>query len=404
MNKQQKDILDKIKIGRNVFISGVAGTGKTYTINNITDWAKATEKNVGITASTGISALLINGKTIHSFLGLGLGKKTVKELVVNINKKIFIKRRILFLELLIIDEISMLGLSLFEKIDQILSSIRNNSRPFGGIQVVFCGDFAQLPPVNDKYCFLSPVWKSLTLESVYLTKNYRQIEDQPFQDILNRLRWGICSQEDLDILLDTYHNSFSDIKPTILYTKNINVQTLNEQKMKELNQEIIVYKNIFSSEKSKFIAKTQNIDETVSLCLGAQVILTRNIDLEIGLVNGSRGIITKIEKERVKVKFKIGEHWISFVKNDLSDKENMSIWCSYLPLKLAYALTIHKSQGMTIDCLEVDLSDTFEYGQAYTAISRAKNLKSIKIINVRTNCFKTHPQVIEFYKIFSSLY
>jgi ATP-dependent DNA helicase PIF1 len=372
----------------NVLITGAAGTGKSYEIDRIVRSLKHENKTYAVTASTGTAAILIRGRTIHSYLGIGLGTADVPKLVKKTKAAIKLKLRLL--EVLIIDEISMVDDILFEKISQFLQAIRGNDDPFGGVQLILVGDFAQIPPVTGDYCFKSKEWERANIEIRTLKKNWRQQEDKVFQAILAEARQGKLSNESMNILKSrTKLKKIKGIEPTILFAKNVDVDAINErmyrkllrQGQKDADEGGLPFE-LFRKE------YTQNVP--LDLCIGAQVVLTWNISFEEGLVNGSRGVVTSVSNDSgPMVKF-IGKETstlITFVK--LADK---------IPLKLAYALTIHKSQGMTLDYMVVDLgSSIFEYGQAYTALSRAKNLESIVFIDICKESFKTHPDVKNIY-------
>jgi ATP-dependent DNA helicase PIF1 len=223
--------------------------------------------------------------------------------------------------------------------------------------------------------------------------------------MLNQLRWGKCPSDVLQALKETKNNLFEgDIKPTVLYSKNVDVDALNLKKFKELIENgarSFTYHSSFSCEGGQIWAQSSKIPDIVELCVGAQVVLTWNVDLERGLCNGARGIVTDIGLSGVTVKFMSGLTTV-IGNNRVENEDNKNIWMSFMPLRLAYALTINKSQGMTLDCaivvLDVYSNKEFMYGRAYTALSRVRNLKSIQIMNVCKDCFAVHPEVVEFYE------
>jgi ATP-dependent DNA helicase PIF1 len=310
----------------------------------------------------------------------------------------------------------MLDSVLFEKISAIFSYIKSYSlndqellhKPFGGVQIILIGDFCQLAPVNGFYCFLSKMWKQANIKAVLLEELVRQNDDVLFQKMLQIIRKGKCTDNILKVLNALKDTQFdNEIIPTKLYPKNINVDKINEieiNKLKEAGNKTNVYKATASKENAKNVGKYD-----VELVENSQVIVTRNIDISIGVVNGMRGVIKHLQDNSVIIKDTEGRlHNISYFK-DVFDKTNKSdkgdkgdkgdkVNISHMPLKVSYALSIHKSQGMTIDALEIDLGENiFTCGQAYTALSRAKSLQSIKIIEVSKESFKTNPYVKEFY-------
>ena len=394
MNPEQQLALNDVVKGLNVFITGGAGVGKSFLVNKIFD---VIDKSIGICAMTGCAALLINGATVHSYLGIGLAKESAEELAIKVRRFVTIRDRILKLEVLLIDEVSMLNDELFEKLYKFLQLVRKNTKPFGGVQVIFVGDPFQLCPVEGKYCFTSKLWVDIKVHT--LIANMRQAGDQVFRDLLDRVRWGKCSDEDLATLKQCENTVFPEgIIPTKLYSKNVNVDLINQMEFNKLSTEIKSYESVSVNEYSKKWATSNKIPEKVNLRIGSQVMCTRNLPAQ-GLVNGSRGVITQIDSERVVIKLLDGES-IHLCPISISPFDNPYIIVKFMPLQLAWAITIHSSQGMTIDALEVDLGkDVFAFGQAYTGLSRAKSLDSVKITSVLATSFKTSPTVKNFFKV-----
>ena len=386
LNKEQLAILNDIQLGKNVFMTGPAGTGKTTTISEIVNYANKKRLQYGLTAMTGTAATLINGKTLHSFLGIGLAEDSAEALalqVKNFYKKYMALKK---LQLLIIDELSMMSEDLFTKISEFLSIIKCNDLPFGGVQLVLSGDFYQLPPVKGMYCFKSPVWDTLNLRSYNLKINYRQQTDPILQTILQKIRDNTILKEDIQELKKCKQTVFPNhIQPTRIYALNKHVDRINDRYYEHL---LTLYKE---TEKSYPGEK-----KPISLCLHAQVMVTRNINTDAGIVNGTRGSITKLDDDTV---------WIKTMSNEIIPirifevkDEKKKVYFSYMPLCLAYAITVHKAQGVSLDAAEIDLGDDiFEYGQAYTALSRVRNLSGLKVLNIKRKAFKNHPDVVEFY-------
>lgn len=402
MTPEQESVLQAIQHKENVFITAPAGYGKSYVIQRIVQWAREDSIPFGVTAMTGAAAILINGRTLHSFLGIGIGKGTAEELASQSKK--YIQRKLRKLSLLIIDEISMLDHQLFDKISTYLSIIRNQPDiPFGGVQLVFSGDMFQLPPVKGDYCFLSKNWSQCNFKVIPFTKNMRQQNDIPFQKILESVRAGKCSTKELEQLKALSNTEFTNgIVPTRLYSLNIDVDRINQAELQDLIDKtspiLTTYPIRYYQNESQLkpIVKSMNVPESVQLCKDAQVVLTRNIDTTIGLVNGSRGIVLEVQDQSVLVKFQ--NDLVYNVEYYNHEEDSRSLF-SYIPLRLAYALSIHKCQGMTLDAIEIDLGESiFCYGQAYTALSRAKNLQSVRLVDIHPKSFRTHPAVLDFYK------
>ena len=407
LNEKQKLAVEQTINGENILITGPAGTGKSYTIKFIIEILHANKKNIGLTATTGTAAFIIGGQTIHSFLGLGITDSSLADIFINIKKHSSIYKRLVELDVLIIDEVSMLDTLLFEKISNILCYIKSHSqndiellkKPFGGIQIILIGDFCQLAPVNGIYCFLSKIWETANIKVVLLDKLVRQNDDILFQKMLQIIRKGKCTDNILRVLNALKDTQFEeDIIPTKLYPKNVNVDKINDievNKLKESGNKTRIYKAEGSKDNIKNISKYD-----VELVENSQIIVTRNIDIYEGIVNGTRGVIKHLHDNSVVIKDTEGKlHNISYFKDIIDEtKKTDKYHISHMPLKVSYALSIHKSQGMTIDALEIDLGENiFTCGQAYTALSRAKSLKSIKIIDVSKQSFKTNPYVKAFY-------
>lgn len=413
---------------RNVFLSGMGGTGKTYTINGLVKMCM--EKGIFVipTSTTGCSAINIDhGNTVNSALGIGLAKESVAQLCNKIrtrpqNSSKWSKGR-----LLIIDECSMLGATLFEKLEELARMIRRNPQPFGGMRVLLVGDMLQLPPVGDDYVFKSKCWDAMDFYRYNLYEPHRFL-NKKFYRMLARIRSGKIRKSDIKKLqsrkqafLDgEYANS--DILPTILFGKKYMVERYNLEKLQELDQD----EHCFSASDSTF---SRNIDDTIEtgpvieapsplkkedqplledlaphrivLKIGAQVMLTRNIGVESKLVNGSRGVVRDITHDgRVLVQFVSSEEPIYIQKMDFERVVGKRRYKrSQVPLILAWALTIHKSQSATIDRVIVDLGpDIFADGQAYVALSRVRSLKGLYISNFIETCIRANEEVLEFEK------
>ena len=420
LNNKQQLAVDQTLNGENILITGPAGTGKSYTIKHIIELLQANGKKIGLTATTGTAAFIIGGQTIHSFMGLGIDDSSIADIFIKIKNRSTIYKTLAELDVLIIDEVSMLDTILFEKISNLLCYVKSHSlkdtellnKPFGGIQIILIGDFCQLAPVNGFYCFLSKLWERANIKVVLLEELVRQNDDILFQQILQIIRKGKCTDNILKVLNALKNTQFDDeIIPTKLYPKNFNVDKINEieiRKLKEAGNETLMYKAEATKDNIKSISKYD-----VELVENSQVIVTRNIDIAAGIVNGMRGIIKNLFKDSVIIKDVDGNLHNILYYTDVFDKTDKTAktgkagkagkaaaksYILHMPLKVSYALSIHKSQGMTIDALEIDLGDNiFTCGQGYTALSRAKSLKCIKIIDVSKQSFKINPYVKAFY-------
>jgi len=406
LNFEQERALTSFKAGKSIFLTGPAGTGKSVTLGKIKEYCLDVNKKFGITATTGTAAFLLGGKTLHSFLGIGLAKESAEDIFKYVRYKLPHVATILReCEVLIIDEISMLDAELFDKISEYLKFIRKNNKPFGGLQLVLTGDFCQLEPVIGNYCFKANEWKDLKLKNIYLHKLIRQDGDIKFQNILSKLRYGKCSVKTFELLSSLTTKEFGEIKPTILYPRNFDVDKINKLESDKLieagakkQEYLLEFPKSKNKEKTQKWVKSLDIPESVTFCVGDQVVVTANIDQDYGIVNGTRGVVLDVKARSVLLKRINGEQvFIKYHTSTNAEDSNLSV--SYMPLKLAYALSIHKSQGMTLDAIEIDIgSKIFAAGQAYTAISRAKSLDSIKVKSISIKSFITNPDVLVFYK------
>jgi len=432
LNKKQKEIFNLFKTGQNIFISGPAGVGKSFLLQMMKTWGIENNVNIGVTALTGAAAFLIGGKTVHSYCGIGLGEEKEDVLLYKVKKNYIIKRRWKNVNCLIIDEISMMTPELFEKLDYIAKSIRQCDAPFGGIQIILSGDFYQLPPINKGlnqykedsklFCFESPLWNKLVSNIIELEDIIRQ-KDPIFQQCLNEIREGKCSDETKKILkkrLEIKPDTLNGIEPTRLFTRKSDVDVLNNKKLVELDNEIKIF-NAFSkiskiyqeSEQTK--SSLKDIDKVISimdrdapynielkLCIGAQVMLLTNKDFNLGLVNGSRGVVIRFSNSGYPiVKFLSGlEVEIDTHSWEFDNREkNLLIIRKQIPLKLAWAYTIHKSQGSSLDYVIVDIGKSiFECGQSYVALSRVRSLEGLFLVDFAPKKIMAHPRVVNFYK------
>ena len=427
MNTEQTQALQAILQGRNVFLTGQGGTGKSFLIKKIADSFKERNKTLAITATTGCAALLLGegAKTIFSWAGVGLGEDPTGKLIAMISRSKKTLTRWLLTDALIIDETSMMTADLFEKLDAIVKNLRANQLPFGGIQLILVGDFYQLPPVAKqqgpevKFVFESPLWNQ-TIHHIIELKQIMRQTDPVFQKILSEVREGYLSPESHTILKGRMKLPWQKekIRPSLLFTRRSEVDYINTSNLKALKGErhtfsaMTKYSAVATNKKDteavqKAIAKLDRdaaYSPELTLAVDAQVMLIKNISIETGLVNGSRGVITGFGPGPLyepKVLFKGHSYPVSISPQDweVEDAGVKGVKRSQLPLVLAYAITIHKSQGSTLDCALVDISaSTFEYGQAYVALSRAKSLEALYVHDIDPKAIRAHPKVIEFYK------
>jgi ATP-dependent DNA helicase PIF1 len=404
LNEKQQKIHQEILLGKNAFITGFAGSGKSYLTMLIYHTLNKLGKNVALTAMTGCASVLINARTLHSTLAIGLARDPPEILVKKMCKREGMYNYLFNLEVLIIDEVSMLSDELFDKIADFFQIIHKSDKPFGRLQIILVGDMSQLKPVEGEYCFYAKYWDQLNINVCVLTENMRVDNDKPFHDLLMSLRWGKIN--DLAIIETMRSNNFEnmDIKPTRLFATNKRVDEINEYEIVSLvnsgnrldNYPIIYSKNYNQLKASKRFIQENKIPEFTNVCIGSQVMITRNI--EDNIVNGSRGIVVSTAQNFVTIKLMNGNLYNLFYFH-VTDEDNKDIDFKYIPLTLAWAMTIHKCQGATIDCIEIDLGESiFAPGQAYVAISRARASKNVKITNFSKKSIRADKRVIDFYK------
>lgn len=401
----QSTALKILKSGQNVFLTGSAGTGKTYILNEYTLYLRSRKIIPTVVAPTGIAASHLNGQTIHSYFSLGIRDSVDEYFISNLLEKKYLQTRFKKLKVLIIDEISMVSPNIFTAIDKILQAFKENEAPFGGIQVILSGDFFQLPPIsqsNDskRFAWQSPSWKALDLQTCYLEKKFRQ-DDNQLIFVLDEIRSGQISQKTYDILNERHQKDLDiEFTPTKLYTHNMDVDRINNDELDRLPTPAVTFN--YDSEGAKTniekLFKSALVQEELTLKKDAVVMFIKN-NPEKYYINGTTGVVidfSKDEKQLPIVKLSNGyvikveyEDWA--IEND---KGKVQAKISQIPLKLAWAITIHKSQGMTLDAAQIDLSKTFEVGQGYVALSRIKNIEGLKLMGFNEKALSVDPLIL----------
>ena len=388
----QSKALSILKSGKNVFLTGSAGAGKTYVLNEHIQFLREREITVSVTASTGIAATHINGMTIHAWSGIGIKNHLSTADLAGMKDKKYLKENLENAQVLVIDEISMLHKNQLEMVNQVLKYFKNSNEAFGGIQVILCGDFFQLPPVGDqnepnknKFAFMSQAWLDAQFTICYLTEQYRQSEND-LNSILNEIRSGSVSQKSIELLEARKNAKINTVEPTKLYTHNIDVDNLNTQQLTEIGGTPKKFKATTKGNPKLIETMTKSImaKELFELKKKAKVMFVRN-NPEKGYLNGSLGEVLKYNEKGFPVIRMLDGNEIVAEQEEwkIEDQDGKSL-ASYkqVPLRLAWAITVHKSQGMTLDCAEVDLSKTFERGQGYVALSRLKELEGLRLVGL----------------------
>lgn len=438
LTEEQRKALDEVLKGNNVCVCGSAGTGKSYLIRVLVKILRGVGKRVRITASTGIAASNLNlgATTLHSFVGSGLCKESAEREAVKIASNDNTKKQWKYTEVLIIDEISMVRPDFWDKICYIAKVVREQVVPFGGMQVIVFGDWAQLPPVvskmdkksvgykDIKYCFQSVGWKEVIGDNVIILKSVIRQKDPKFVELLRQIRDGDLSEDSKRLILTRVRAKLDcpeGIIPARIMPRKKDVKKHNDQEMEKISEPPFIFLktekliNCQSTDSDANLAITKlreslkkRVDDEVILKKGAVVILTVNLSQDF--VNGLQGVVTGFEDGLPIVKFingyeeKIKKYsWSQKVERKGKDKGYVGVSIEQIPLTPAWAITTHKSQGMTIKFLEIDLSaKNFEVGQAYVALSRAVDLEGLTILCFHENSIKNDPLVVEFYKKYSS--
>ncbi len=421
LSEDQKQAVYAVEDGDSIFISGSAGTGKSYLLQYLK--ANYSDSGLHITASTGIAAVHVGGQTLHSWAAIGLGNLPAEQIIENLFSAKFsrVRRKLKLAKMLAIDEISMISAPVFDLINELLKAVRQNDKPFGGLQLILFGDFLQLPPVNRdsqmmddyQFCFQSRAWQELAPKPIMLKTVFRQ-EDQNFVKLLNNIRFGKIDEHDISTLKSRINlpEKISAIKPTILASHNSQVDAINQVELKKIPAPSQIFTAKFSGDalKKDFLKKNCLAAENLELKVGAQVMMLKNTYQKEGVINGSLGIIKEFSKKTNYpiVEFNNGalltiapEVW-ALEKFDVEKREIVTeAEMTQIPLLLAWAMTIHKSQGMTLDKVKCDLSKVFADGQIYVALSRVKTLEGLFIDGLDFNRIKANKGIVEFYNSFN---
>ena len=386
----QKEAIDILKMGHNVYLTGKAGSGKTYLLNQYINYLKDRRVSVAVTASTGIAATHIGGVTIHSWSGIGIKDKLTDRDIDSMEQKPYLWKRFENTKVLVIDEVSMLNAERLDMIDRVCKAFKRNENPFGGMQVVLCGDFFQLPPItrgSGEISFVnkSQAWCDMNLHICYLQEQYRQT-DPSFLDVLNEIRSNSVSEKTMNKLRSRYKKDPEGIEiVTRLYTHNVDVDEINNKELEKIDGKKYEYEMKSAGSKALVLGlkKSCLAPEKLFLKKGAAVMFVKN-NYEKGYVNGTTGEVVDFSYNNYPVvKINSGRKIIVEPENWMIEEDGkIKAEITQIPIRLAWAITVHKSQGMSLDAAEIDLSKSFVRGQGYVALSRIKSLSGLKLMGL----------------------
>ena len=428
----QQSAFDKYVAGENVFITGPGGSGKSAVLKTIVEDANKRGVRIQVCGMTGCAAVLLNNckaKTLHSWSGIGIGAGDIEIVSHRVASNKYKRKNWRQIDLLIIDEVSMMSVKLIELLDMTAKKCRKNNQPFGGLQIIFSGDFYQLPPVGNntepntaQFCFESPIFNTLFPHEhiIYLKHIYRQ-SDPVYSKILNQIRVGKISNKTIAILNQCKNKPIPDdtnIKPTLILPLKNMVNNINRISLAELDTEERIYKINYcktpvGDNKTKVVRKiskkqvehelsylSSNTVAELKLKKGAQVMCIVNLNRQdSSICNGSQGIITNFDENTgyPVVKFNNGVTRVMAI-NTWESEEYPGISVQQIPLILSWAITIHKAQGATIEMAEIDVgSSIFAAGQTYVALSRVVSLDGLYLRNFDYSKIKVNKKVKNFY-------
>jgi ATP-dependent DNA helicase PIF1 len=416
LSKSQQQAFEKFKSGESMLILGSAGTGKSKLVKEFLKYNKLNndDKTMYITSTTGISAYNIGGITINSFMGIGTAEAPIDVLLKRLRYKTSIKDRIRKTDILVIDEISMMSASTFQKLHLIFQTLRKSRRPFGGVQLILTGDFLQLETVftnpsadvDTRLIVESELFMNMFENStIVLRENFRQRSDNEYVDILMRIRKGEHTEKDISIL-NTRLVKQTDNNMIHLVSSNRRAQEINNKQLNTINSKDHHFETIYIKSgdqetcellkrdlQSQFVQKGMDI---LSLRTGCRVILIKNLDVENGLVNGLTGTVKDILSDAVRVQF---DNDITQIINRSEwelDMDNSKVICQQMPLMLAYSITIHKSQSLSLDNAVLDLSDCFCNHMVYVALSRVRSLSGLYLKSLNPKKITVNQQLLKF--------
>ncbi|MBI2045866.1 MAG: AAA family ATPase [Parcubacteria group bacterium] len=397
---KQTQALEVLKAGKNVYLTGAAGSGKTHVLNKYISYIKERGIPIAVTASTGIAATHLGGVTLHSWSGVGVRDTLSQYELEALAQKEYLWKRFEKTKILVIDEVSMLSPRLFDTVERVCREMKRSDKPFGGMQIVLAGDFFQLPPITRgnmavEFIHVSDAWKASDIRVCYLDEQFRH-GDAVLENLLNEIRGGAVSSHTKKILMASgYKERKSGALPTRLYTHNADVDAENEIELGKLSGEEKTYEMRSKGKLHLVETLKKNIlaPETLKLKKDAVVMFVKN-NIEGGYNNGTLGTVTDFDDEQPVVRtFDGRDIAVSSAEWEIKEDEKTLASVSQLPLRLAWAITIHKSQGMSMDAAEIDLSQAFVPGQGYVALSRLRSLSGLFLRGMNDMALAVYPDV-----------
>jgi ATP-dependent DNA helicase PIF1 len=401
---RQRQAQNIMMSGANVFLTGAPGAGKTYVLNEFVRRAGRAGKVVAVTASTGIAATHLGGTTIHSWSGLGIREQLTAEdnHWLATNERLI--KRYNSTDVLVIDEVSMLHGRRLDMVNQTAKLLRKNEAPFGGMQVILVGDLFQLPPINRAnealdFIHMSNAWHELSPSICYITEQHRQDGSDRLLELLEAMRHGELEQLHGEVIEERIGKQPANDQPvTKLYSHNVDVEAINQRHLDALTSDSKIFYMQSKGSKARVeqLVKSVLAPEVLVLKIGAEVMFVTN-NFATGFVNGSRGRVIAFSGDSPIVELLSGKTLrVEPHSWSLSEDGRVRAEVAQLPLRLAWAITIHKSQGMSLDAAEIDLSRAFTPGMGYVALSRVRSLEGLYLIGINNMALAMEPQIYEF--------
>lgn len=409
LSDEQNRVIADMREGRNLLVTGPGGTGKSLLLKEAQ--RLFTGRVFAVCGSTGVAAVNVGGSTLHSWCGIGLASEGPKSLSQMVARNKPALKRILRTEVLALDEISMISAELLDKVSEVFQILREDPRPFGGIQVILYGDFLQLPPVEGGFAFKAKCWKPAEIKVHVLTKVFRQ-EDELFATTLGLLREGVLTERVKSVLRPrlTAVDPNPEISPVYLTPLNREADEINGRKLRYLPGEPVIFLSKDSGSPSgvRLLEKCP-IPQELQVKPGSRVMCCYNMDPYRGIVNGTTGTVIQAHNledqmtfqhiKEVLVKYDNGEFQLMLpYSKEISVDGKVIASRLQIPLRPAHAISIHKAQGLTLDKVEAHLRQTFEPGQTYVALSRVRTLEGLFLKGFNKDNVSANPEALAFYK------